>query len=119
MAARGAALRAFGGIEPKRRAACASTGAAEIGTRPEDLRLVAPGSSGALTGEVYVVEPMGNETLVEVRADGERLSVRAARGFAAAVGARIGVAFDTADACFFNAAGSTVVHRVESKRGQQ
>jgi multiple sugar transport system ATP-binding protein len=105
-------------LDPKRRDACAAGNATAIGTRPEDLRFVEAGSAGGLTGEIYVVEPMGNETLVEVRADGERLSVRAGRGFAAPVGSTIGVSFDPDDACFFNAAGSTVVYRVENKRGQ-
>ena len=104
-------------LDATRQAACKAAGVTEIGVRPEDLRFVEAGGTGVLGGEVYVVEPMGNETLVEVRAGGQRLSVRAGRGFTAAIGSKIGVAFDPANASFFNAAGSTVVHRVENRRG--
>ena len=62
-----------------------------------------PGAPGTLHGEVYVVEPMGNETLVDVRLGGERL-VGAGRSRLSAPpsASNIGVTFDTADACFFN-----------------
>ena len=112
-------LRVCGSAVPQtaeRMAACQMADIAEIGLRPEDLHLVDPGAPGALSGEVYVVEPMGNETLVDVRVAGGRLSVRAGRGFSAAVGSNIGVAFDPGNASFFNAAGSTVVHRLDNRR---
>ena len=72
-----------------------------------------------LAGEVYVVEPMGNETLVDLRVGDERLVVRAPRGFTAPVGSTVGAAFDPGDACFFDAKGFTVVHRAPSKGGEQ
>ena len=55
----------------RRRAAAAGRGArgpVKLGFRPEHAELVAPGASGALNGEIYVVEPLGNETLVTVTA---------------------------------------------------
>ncbi len=70
-----------------------------------------------MISEIYVVEPMGNETLVDVRIDGDRLNVRAPRGFAAPIGSTIGVMFDPANASFFDAAGTTVVHRAPNKGG--
>ena len=73
---------------------------------PEDFSLVDLATPGALKGEVYVVEPMGNETLVEVRVGAEHLSVRAGRGFTARVGSKVGVKFDADDACFFDARAS-------------
>ena len=106
-------------VKPERRAACAAGGVTELGARPEDLSLVDPEMSGALKGEIYVVEPMGNETLVEVRVGGERVSVRAARGFAARVGSKVGVKFDADDACFFDGKGVAVVHRVDNRRMEQ
>ncbi len=99
-------------------AACQSGQATEIGIRPEDLRLVAPSDAQAIPGEIYVVEPMGNETLVDVRAGGERLVARAHRGFKAAVGSTIGVAFDPADCSFFDKSGLTTVHRAQNKGGE-
>ena len=57
---------------------------------------------------------MGNETRVNVRLDGGNVSVRAGRDFRGVVGESIGVAFDPANACFFNSAGLTTVHRVNN-----
>lgn len=92
---------------------------AELGIRPEDIHLVAPGTPNSLHGEVYVVEPMGSETMVDVRVGPDRLSARAAKNFRAAIGSTVGVSFDIADACFFDAAGVTVVHRAQNKGGKQ
>ena len=97
---------------PERLAECRRHAAVEIGLRPEDVHIVDPAESGAMTGTIFVVEPMGNETLVDVRVDGGRLTVRTERGFTASPGDRVGVACNTANACFFNTAGQTVVHRV-------
>jgi multiple sugar transport system ATP-binding protein len=95
-----------------RLADCRQRGAVEFGLRPEDAGIVEAGTAGALNGVIFVVEPMGNETLVDVRVDGSRLTVRADRNFTARPGDRVGVAFDPADACFFDLEGNTVVHRV-------
>jgi multiple sugar transport system ATP-binding protein len=100
-----------------RRAACAGKAIGEVGIRPEDIVLGATGGASTLDGEVYVVEPMGNETLIVIRLGEERLSARARRGFRAPVGSAIGVSFDADDACFFDAAGTTVVHRDTRKGG--
>ncbi len=90
----------------------AAAGAVEIGVRPEDLHVGDPGGQG-LTGEVYVVEPMGNETLVDVVVAESRMMVRAPRGFSAEVGAAVTVAVDVSAACFFTADGTTAVHRTD------
>ncbi|MET0483423.1 MAG: ABC transporter ATP-binding protein [Aestuariivirgaceae bacterium] len=104
-------------LGPSRQDDCAAQPVAEVGIRPEDIVLGATGSSAILNGEVYVVEPMGNETLVVIRLGEEKLSARARRGFRAPVGSAIGVTFDADDACFFDAAGTTVVHRDTRKGG--
>jgi hypothetical protein len=61
---------------------------------------------------------MGNETLVDLRIGDELLAVRAERGFTAAIGSTLRATFDLADACFFDASGSTVVHRAPNKGGE-
>lgn len=99
-------------IAEDRFAECRRHRITEIGLRPEDAHIAAPGTPGTLTGTIFVVEPMGNETLVDVRLDGGRLTVRAERGFSANPGDRVGIAFDPANACFFDPLGKTVVHRV-------
>ncbi|PBB87619.1 MULTISPECIES: ABC transporter ATP-binding protein [unclassified Mesorhizobium] len=101
-------------LEGARLTACRLAEIVEIGLRPEDCSIAQPGTPGALPGEIYVVEPMGNETLVNIRVDGGNVSVRAGRDFRGAVGENIGVAFDPSNACFFNSAGLTAVHRVHS-----
>lgn len=93
--------------------------ASELGIRPEDVKVVEPGSSGAMTGEVYVVEPMGSETFVDIKIGASRMIARAEKGFQSAIGATVGVSFDACDACFFDASGVTVVHRALSKGGRK
>jgi multiple sugar transport system ATP-binding protein len=99
-------------LSAERLAECRRHAVVEIGLRPEDAHIAGIDQPGAMKGTIFVVEPMGNETLVDVCVDGGRLTVRAERGFTAATGDRVGVAFDPANACFFNTAGQTVVHRV-------
>ena len=111
-------LRAGGAtlaLDPSRRTACRAGAVTAVGIRPEDLTLVEPGEGATLTAEVYVVEPMGNETFVDLRIDDERLTVRTRRGFTAPIGSTVGVTFDPANACFFDASGTTVVHRAPNK----
>jgi multiple sugar transport system ATP-binding protein len=62
-------------------------GPAKLGFRPEHAELVEGGTPNALRGEIYVVEPLGNEVLVSVKIDDELLTVRMAAGFDRAVGA--------------------------------
>ena len=99
-------------LDPSRRDACIAVDVTEIGTRPEELSLVEAGVPGALPAEVYVVEPMGHETFVNLRMGDEHLSVRTSRGFTAPIGSVLGVRFEPANACFFNRTGATVVHRL-------
>jgi multiple sugar transport system ATP-binding protein len=106
-------------LDQPRWTACLAAGVSDVGIRPEDMSLVDPGQSTTLAAEIYVVQPMGNETLVELRIGAERLTVRARRGFTAPIGSTIGVTFDPANACFFDASGSTVVHRAPNQGGQQ
>jgi multiple sugar transport system ATP-binding protein len=106
-------------IDQLRHQDCLAAGVMEVGIRPEDIRLAESGRPGVLSGEVYVVEPMGNETLVDVRFGEQRLTMRAPKGFTAAIGSPLGVVFDGADACFFDQTGSTKVHRARNKGGPQ
>jgi multiple sugar transport system ATP-binding protein len=102
-------------LDAMRRDACRAAMADAVGIRPEDVSLADPNTPGALTAEIYVVEPMGNETLVDLRLNGERVSVRTHKGFTAPIGSTVGVIFDPANACFFDKAGNTVVHRAPNK----
>jgi multiple sugar transport system ATP-binding protein len=66
-------------------------GPVKLGFRPEHAEFAELGARDALVGEIYVVEPLGNETLVTVRLDGQLLNVRAPAGFDRAVGERCAV----------------------------
>jgi len=65
---------------------------ATVGIRPEHLAIVAP-AEGDAAGEVYVVEPMGREQVVEIQVGARRLRVIAPPGFSARVGERVGLRF--------------------------
>src|SRR6476661_9742654 len=58
-----------------------------LGFRPEHAEFAADG----LAGEIYVVEPLGNETLVTVRIADDLVNVRADADFARPVGERCSV----------------------------
>jgi multiple sugar transport system ATP-binding protein len=67
------------------------SGPVKLGFRPENAEMTAPGDAGSLDGEVYVVEPLGNETLVAVTIGDEQVNLRAPAGFDPPVGERCGV----------------------------
>jgi multiple sugar transport system ATP-binding protein len=66
-------------------------GAATLGFRPEHAELAAPGTPDAFAGEIYVVEPLGNETLVTVDLGGALANVRESADFAGAPGEAVAV----------------------------
>ena len=92
---------------------CAEGAVTELGVRPEDLALGDPSADGSLPAEVYVVEPLGNETLVEVKVGDWVVAVRTERGWEAAIGAPVGLLVDPDTACFFDTGGATAVHRTD------
>jgi len=72
-------------------AGAAHRGDVKLGFRPEHASIVEPGSAAAFDGEVYVVEPLGNETLVAVELGGTVVNVRAPAEFTAPIGQRCAV----------------------------
>ena len=60
----------------------------KLGFRPEHAGLTEPGTPGSFAGEIYVVEPLGNETLVTVDLDGTLVNVRDAADFSGSAGDR-------------------------------
>jgi multiple sugar transport system ATP-binding protein len=69
----------------------ARPGATKLGFRPEHAALVEPGAADALDGELYVVEPLGNETLAAIRLGEDLVNVRLPADFAGSAGERVGV----------------------------
>ena len=72
------------------RSANGATPSVTLGIRPEDLVLV-PVDQGHGNGEVYVVEPLGREQVVDVRIAERTLRVLAPPSFAGQIGDRVGV----------------------------
>jgi multiple sugar transport system ATP-binding protein len=68
-----------------------TNGPVKLGFRPEHAEFVEPGTPSSLAGDIYVVEPLGNETLVTVRLEGDLLNIRAPADFHRAVGERCAV----------------------------
>jgi inositol-phosphate transport system ATP-binding protein len=68
--------------------------AVTLGIRPEDLTLGRPGE-GQASGEVYVVEPMGREQMVDIRLGERALRAIAPPSFGAKIGDGVGIGFNT------------------------
>jgi multiple sugar transport system ATP-binding protein len=66
-------------------------GPAKLGFRPEHAELVEPSSSGSLAGEIYVVELLGNETLVTIKTGDALVNIRQPADFSIPIGAPCGV----------------------------
>jgi len=75
----------------------------EAGLRPEDITVSAAQRPGCATGQVLLLEPMGNETVVTLESAGARVVARAAADLEAAPGSQLHFAFATARAVFFDA----------------
>ncbi len=64
-----------------------------LGVRPEDVRLVPP-EEAAVKAEVYVLEPLGSETIVDLRVGEHVVKARAEADLDTEVGAPVGLAFN-------------------------
>jgi multiple sugar transport system ATP-binding protein len=62
------------------------------GIRAEDIQL---GTTGAIEGQVYIVEPLGDKTFVDVALGNQTIKVRASPDFVAQSGDPIWLTFDT------------------------
>jgi multiple sugar transport system ATP-binding protein len=65
-----------------------------LGVRPEDLAVSREEQPGFLATEVYVVEPLGSENILDLRLVGQVLKARTAPTFQARMGERMGVRID-------------------------
>ncbi len=75
----------------------------EIGVRPEDVSVFESPGADRIEGEVLLTEPMGNETIVTLRGEGEKVVARASSGFEARPGTRVFFTVARERARFFNA----------------
>ena len=79
------------------------SGDAELGIRPEDLRLVAPDAPASLLGEVTLIEPLGADTLITVKGPTGRLIVRVIGSSPLRLGEAVGLTWDPKDHHLFEA----------------
>jgi multiple sugar transport system ATP-binding protein len=78
-----------------------------LGFRPEHSQITMRGAPDSFAGEIYVVEPLGSETLVSVNVGADRVNVRVWADFQGQIGDECGVRPD---------AGRTVLFDKESGR---
>ena len=71
--------------------ATSHAGPVKLGFRPEHAALVEAAASGSLPGEIYVVEPLGNETLVTIDLGGALVNIRQPADFSMPIGSPCGV----------------------------
>jgi ABC-type sugar transport system ATPase subunit len=84
-----------------------------LGVRPEHVTISRTATNGGLQAEVYVVEDLGNEMLVDLRVDGQSAVARVAGGDAPEIGDRVWLTFPAEQAHLFDP--GTELHIV--KRG--
>ena len=77
-------------------------GAAVLGFRPEHAQITMRGAPDSLAGEVYVVEPLGSETLVSVKVGADRVNVRVWADFQGQIGDECGVRPEPARVVLFD-----------------
>ncbi|MEY4711884.1 MAG: hypothetical protein RIS88_1334 [Pseudomonadota bacterium] len=81
----------------------AASGAAELGIRPENLSIVAD-AAALVRGEVTLIEPLGADTLVTVRAGDHKLIARVIGASPLTLGARVGLAWNPREHHLFESA---------------
>ncbi|GAW90944.1 TOBE domain-containing protein [Calderihabitans maritimus] len=72
-----------------------------LGIRPEDV-VVGKGESDLIRGEIYVVEPLGRDKLVDVKLGGNRIKLIASRDFQGNAGENVGVSLNVANIHLFD-----------------
>jgi len=74
-----------------------------LGARPEDLAVVKGGyGSGEIPAEIYVVEPVGESTIVDLKIGKYLVKARAPAGFKAEIGEKVAVNIQTGQTHIFD-----------------
>jgi inositol-phosphate transport system ATP-binding protein len=87
-------------VPPNRGEKAAGRGQVVLGIRPEDLTVADSG----ITGEIYVVEPMGRDDLIDVRIGKASVHVLADPTLGLRMGQNVALSFDTQKVQFFDPA---------------
>jgi ABC-type sugar transport system ATPase subunit len=73
----------------------ASTSELVLGVRPEDMKVSETSVPGAIRGQVYVTEPIGDSVIVDVKVGEALMRARADAAFEAQIEDTVYVTFDT------------------------
>ncbi len=74
-----------------------------LGVRPEDVQISATGGPDALTADVYLVELLGSENIINLRIAGHVIKARTGPTFRPTAGEKVSVRVDQARAHLFDA----------------
>jgi ABC-type sugar transport system ATPase subunit len=77
-------------------------GSADLGIRPENLRIVLDPDTAVVSGEVSLLEPLGADTLITLQAPRVKLIVRVIGISSLRVGERVGVTWNANDHHLFD-----------------
>ena len=94
----------------------AHRGDVQLGFRPEHATMVDAGTPNSLAGEVYVVEPLGNETLLAISLGSDIVNIRADAEVNPAVGATCGVLPQPHQIHLFDPATGVSIHPQRKER---
>ena len=89
-------------VSPERGTAAAGRGKVVLGIRPEDISIAPTEHGEGFLGEVYVVEPMGRDDLVEISIGKEKVHALADREKNFNIGDRVRLKFDPEKVHFFD-----------------
>ena len=95
------AIPARGSLADRLQRVINSEGKVQFGLRPEDV-LLGQGSASATSGEVFVVEDLGNERLITLDPGGQFMVARAPADFPAEMGQKLSFSFDPGRAHLFD-----------------
>ncbi|MGB8980620.1 MAG: ABC transporter ATP-binding protein [Anaerolineales bacterium] len=89
-------------VSSERGSVAAGRGQVVLGIRPEDVSVVPADSGAGILGDVYIVEPMGRDDLVEISIGDVRVHALADREKNYSLGDRVGLKFDPDKVHFFD-----------------
>ena len=89
-------------VSPERGSVAAGGGRVVLGVRPEDVSIVPANQKEGIPGEVYVVEPMGRDDLVEVNIGNVKVHALADREKNYNIGDHVRLKFDAEKVHFFD-----------------
>lgn len=90
----GTAISASGGFAARLATLPGQQGEVILGVRPEEVMIGREPETGSVTGEVFVVEDLGNERLITLDLGGQFVVARVPADFPAEMGERLWFGFD-------------------------